>query len=162
MIVLVCGSRTYGTLDAGTPDERPDPAAQSLLYSVLTGLWSEGTVGYLTVDMEGFTLVEGGCPTGADQLARRWAHSSPFHGYGQSADEPPFKHKHFNARWDIFGNHAGPIRNQEMIDYVSKSDHATKLVVGFIDKPLNKSRGTFDCITRAEEAKLPTYTVRAF
>lgn len=138
MRVLVCGSRTFN--DRGIID------------SVLSGVYQVATVGYLVVDMEGFTLIEGGA-RGADSLAGQWA-TSPFHGHNEHPDHPPFEHLAFPADWKKHGRAAGFIRNQRMLDE-GKPD----MVVAFVDKPLAESRGTADMVRRARAAGLPVYVV---
>lgn len=50
-------------------------------------------------------VVSGGCPTGADRAAKRYAE---MHNY---------KYKEFPADWDKHGKMAGPIRNGHMAAY---------------------------------------------
>lgn len=75
-------------------------------------------------------LIEGNCPTGADNMARRFAAK-----YGiQSLS--------FAADWATHGKAAGPIRNQKMLDE-SKPD----IVVAF-----KGGKGTADMVRRARKA----------
>lgn len=76
------------------------------------------------------TIIEGGA-RGADRLAR------------QAAEELGLEVETHEADWDRYGRRAGPIRNQQMVD--SGAD----LCLAF---PLPESKGTFDCIERAEKA----------
>lgn len=79
MKILVCGGRDYSD--------------QKAVFSVLNVLRSvHGAL----------TIIEGG-QTGADRLARRWAHE---HKAGLVTVE---------AEWDRLGRRAGPIRNAEML-----------------------------------------------
>jgi hypothetical protein len=78
------------------------------------------------------TIVHGSCPTGADFIAREWAILNFL------PDEP------HPADWSI-GKKAGPLRNQEMVDL------GADVVLAF---PVGASRGTRDCIRRAETAGL--------
>lgn len=80
---------------------------------------------YCGIDM----LIHGGCPTGADAMAGRWAeeHAVPI--------------LVFAADWDRYGKRAGPLRNREMI-----RDGAPDLVLAFPG-----GRGTADCIAAARE-----------
>lgn len=55
-----------------------------------------------------------------------------------------------DALWDLHGAAAGPIRNQSMVD--SGAD----LCVAF---PLPGSSGTWDCVARADEARIPVVIV---
>jgi hypothetical protein len=163
MRLLVTGSRTYPESGMGS----------WLLSSVLDGVWAESTIGYMTVDMYGFTIIEGGCPTGADAVARWWAENSPMHSYESFPEDvpnplkcpnhPPFRHKRMNANWRRFGKGAGPLRNQAMVDYLMEGDiNEERLVLGFVDKPLEESDGTFNCIQLAEAAKVPHFVVRYY
>lgn len=79
-------------------------------------------------------LVHGDCPTGADALAAEiWS----------LAHLPVEAHP---ADWENLKRAAGPIRNQEMVNL------GADLCLAF---PLPESRGTFDCMKRAERAGIP-------
>lgn len=79
------------------------------------------------------TIVHGGCPTGADAIAAKWA---PM--YGATAEA-------FRADWST-GRRAGPIRNQRMVEA------GADVVLAF---PLPDGRGTQDCMRRARLAGIP-------
>jgi hypothetical protein len=83
----------------------------------------------------GHTVVNGGCPTGADFYARRWAGAR-----GAACIT-------FYADW-AQGRRAGPLRNQKMVDA------GADVCVAF---PLRNSPGTEDCMRRAEKAGLPLW-----
>lgn len=85
------------------------------------------------------TIVEVVCgeARGADTLGKHWA------------EDRGLSVKSFPAEWGKYGNKAGPIRNQQMLDY------ATHLVA-FWDQT---SRGTLDMITRASKEGMPTEVV---
>ena len=72
------------------------------------------------------TLVQGCCPTGADAYAVEWAKDRGVRCYG------------FEANWQEFGRRAGPLRNQQMIDFG---------LDGLIAFP--GGRGTADMLRRA-------------
>lgn len=74
-------------------------------------------------------LVQGGA-TGADRFAKLWG------------DSRGVKVRTFDADWKAHGNAAGPMRNQEMLEYVLRQD-ARRMLVAF---PGNK--GTADCVRR--------------
>lgn len=80
-------------------------------------------------------LLSGACPTGADRMAENIAES-----LGWNVERYP-------ADWKKDGKAAGPLRNQRMID--EKPD----ICVAF---PTNASRGTWDCVRRAEKADVFT------
>ena len=79
-------------------------------------------------------IIHGDCPTGADRLARRLADA------WNITQEP------YPADWNHHGKAAGPIRNQEMVDA------GADICLAF---PLGESRGTRDCMRRAEAAGIP-------
>lgn len=75
------------------------------------------------------SIIEGGCPTGADKFAREWARENGVPLLTVPAD------------WATHGRAAGPIRNQRMID--EKPDVA----VGFPG-----GKGTADMTRRVKAA----------
>lgn len=77
-------------------------------------------------------LVSGGAK-GADRLAERWAYSKKYTVV------------QFIPDWTRHGKAAGPIRNQEMVDYVKDGGVAIFLWDG-------KSPGTKDCVERCQKA----------
>ena len=95
-------------------------------------------------------IVHGDCK-GADQLVKRYAR------------ERGIQVKAFPADWAL-GNKAGPIRNQQMIDWANEkalqpredveSSWTEVICIAF---PLPQSKGTWDCIRRCERAKIRTY-----
>jgi hypothetical protein len=108
-----------------------------VLYAVIDGMcWKAELEGWLY-------LVEGEAP-GADTLAKRAAETSP-----TGATIVPFP-----ADWEQYGRRAGPIRNQQMLD-----EGKPELVIAFINKPLEESRGTYDMVKRAWAADLPVVVV---
>jgi len=78
-------------------------------------------------------IVEGGAK-GTDALARRYAL------------ERGLKCREFAALWDINGRAAGPIRNTEMVKFVSGKKCKA---VFFWD---GRSKGTGDCLRKARKA----------
>ncbi len=87
----------------------------------------------------GATVVHGDCPTGADHLAKQWCSTQP------DIVESPHP-----ANWKEHGRAAGPIRNQQMVNL------GADLCLAF---PLGASRGTRDCMRRAEGAGIPLRVV---
>lgn len=78
-----------------------------------------------------------GCARGADKLGEKYAEA-------RGIDV-----KRFPAQWDIHGNAAGPIRNEEMAEYANAC-------VCFWD---GRSKGTNDMIKRAKAHSLRTKVV---
>lgn len=85
----------------------------------------------------GTIVVHGDCPTGADLHAQQWTETQP--------DVVVERHR---ADWQRHGRAAGPIRNQEMVDLGADACLAF---------PLGASRGTRDCMRRAEAAGIPVF-----
>ena len=85
-----------------------------------------------------FSVVIHGEAPGADEIAHRLAHN---HGHIVRG---------YPARWDLYGDAAGPIRNQQMLDEEKPVDR----VVAF-HEDLANSTGTKDMITRARKAWIP-------
>ncbi len=78
------------------------------------------------------TIIHGDCK-GADKIA---AHLGE--GYGHEVIPEP-------AKWDDYGNAAGPIRNKLMLDKYNPD-----LVVAF-HRDISKSKGTKDMVNRAKK-----------
>jgi hypothetical protein len=90
-------------------------------------------------------IVHGANPGGADHIAAEWASERQRANIlGKRANwiwaEP------HPADWAKHGKAAGPIRNQEMVDA------GADICLAF---PLGESRGTRDCMRRAESAGIP-------
>ncbi len=88
---------------------------------------------------DGTHFIHGGCPTGADFLANKLAEGM---GYPITV---------YHANWALNGRAAGPIRNQQMLDW-GKPDK----VIAFWD---GVSNGTWDMIRRAKAAGVPVEIV---
>lgn len=110
--LLVSGSREW---------DQPE-----VLEMVLTQFWIDYG--------DDLVIVHGDCPSGADRIARDWAHK---HGV---PDEP------HPADWNKHGKAAGHIRNKEMVD---TNPHGA---VFFFRGP---SRGTKNCFDHAVKAGIP-------
>ena len=88
-------------------------------------------------------VVHGGA-SGADSIGGHWAEINLL----------PVSR--IDADWEQYGKAAGPIRNQRMLD-----DHPDiEMVLAFVDKPINQSRGTLDMVRRAIEAEIDYEVVR--
>jgi hypothetical protein len=102
--------------------------------AALVEAWDEA----LQAGFDGIVVVHGGCPSGADRMAWEWA-----------AAHDVLVEVHA-AAWARHGRAAGPLRNQAMVDA------GAVVCLAF---PLGVSRGTRDCMARAEAAGIP---VRVF
>ena len=60
----------------------------------------------------------------------------------------------FPAKWEKFGKAAGPIRNSEMIDYISDSENP--MVIAFVGP---NSKGTMDTVNKAVKAGFTIYKI---
>lgn len=83
------------------------------------------------------TLIHGGAP-GIDEIADRIANMWDWDVEVYPAD------------WDSFGNAAGPMRNQQMVD--SGAD----ICIAF---PAPDSKGTWNCVNKARSAKIKTIVI---
>ena len=81
------------------------------------------------------TFIIEGESKGADKLARAWAE-------GLGIPVLPF-----SADWKKYKYAAGPIRNTQMLKE-GKPDWA----IGFIDKPISKTKGSLDMFNKCEAA----------
>lgn len=111
--VLVTGGRRY--------------ADRARLFAVLDAIHAERSID---------VVIDGACPTGADELAHQWA------------DDRGVEHLPFRADWPRYGPAAGPIRNERMVH-----EGAPDVVVAFPG-----GRGTRDCVMRARDAGILVWT----
>lgn len=82
-------------------------------------------------------VIQGGA-TGADALARQWCETNHI------------AYDNYPADWRKYGNAAGPIRNQKMLD-----KGAPSLVVAFAG-----GKGTADMVQRARQAGIPVDEIK--
>ena len=82
-----------------------------------------------------------GAAKGADQLGSRYAR------------ERVLALREFPANWRAYGRAAGPIRNQQMLDYILQ---ATPVLIAFWN---GKSRGTKNMIDTAKRAGVKTTVI---
>lgn len=94
---------------------------------------------------EPVTIIDGGCPTGADELARQLVRALRSFHYQIEGETHP-------ADWAQHGKAAGPIRNQNMVEM-----GADQCIAFFYEGAGN--RGTTDCATRAAAAGIPVQRV---
>ena len=85
-------------------------------------------------DWTDIVIAHGACLTGADLHAARWAFDFDV------------RQETYPANWEMYGKRAGPFRNQQMVDA------GADICLAF---PLGASRGTRDCMRRAQEAGIP-------
>ena len=130
-MVLVCGGRTWGVCQDNNDIEA----------IALAGRQRKAIETDLTLLGEGFdtelTVIEGGA-AGADTVAGQWARRRRASGVANVQ---------FKADWKTHGRAAGPIRNQEMLDWLLAAEAEQKLVLAYPG-----GRGTADMVTRAREA----------
>jgi hypothetical protein len=87
------------------------------------------------------TIVNGACPTGADQIATRWAQRRADEGVDIEV---------FPADWQKYGKAAGPLRNEAMVQA------GADLGLAFLR---NGSSGTTHTINLARMAYIPMYVI---
>lgn len=109
----------------------------SVLESVLDSVLEVRDIEYANAE-----IVSGHCD-GADKLGELFA---------KNHDIPV---KIFEPNWQAFGRAAGPIRNRQMIDYISEFPKES-IVVAFISK---NSKGTYNTIQLARTHNIPVITV---
>lgn len=109
-------------------------------------LWSEVRHTY-----DRLIVVHGNCPTGADIMAKVWAH------YHEDSDR--ITEEGHDAWWHIHGYKAGPIRNQAMVD--KGADRCIAFIGPCTSKRCRKpyvhpSHGASSCADMAEAADILT------
>jgi hypothetical protein len=110
-----------------------DLTDKEIVWGALSGVL-ETFIESMGPDEWDITLIHGGA-AGADTLAAEWA------------AEHAVKTERYNPQWGLYGKAAGPLRNQQMVNT------GADICVGFLAKG---SRGTADCLKRAEKAGIPT------
>jgi hypothetical protein len=108
-------------------------ADEQFLWDVLGGMKNSHCV----------SVVITGMARGADTQAVQWANAN-----GVTLHEYP-------ADWKKHGKKAGVLRNQLMLDECEPD-----VVLAFVDKPLEESKGTADMVRRATRANVPTYVLQ--
>ena len=120
--VIVAGSRTYSDADR--------------IFSCLDKAFEE--IKSKMQEPCEFTIVSGGC-RGVDMVGEQYAKT---HGLGLAR---------FPAQWDKYGRGAGPIRNEEMLEFASEKDKVPYLIA-FWDY---KSSGPRGIIALARNKRIP-------
>lgn len=108
------------------------------LYAEIVRVWKEQPR-----DVTVVTFVHGACPRGADAMLVEVIEGGHWIGARIVLEAHP-------ADWATHGKAAGPIRNQRMVDL------GADLCLAF---PTESSRGTWDCIKRANRAGIPVRIV---
>jgi SLOG family YspA-like protein len=89
---------------------------------------------------QGFELIHGACPTGADDIANEWG----------IANSDEIMLTTWPADWDLYGKAAGPVRNEQMM--AAGGD----LCVAFLR---SNSSGTLDAIGKARRRGIWTVVI---
>lgn len=97
---------------------------------------------HICTTMPDFTILHGACPTGVDQFV----------------DDVFYPCWQFPADWQKLGKSAGPTRNQAMVETAKRFQEYGHSVVCYAF-PGPKSRGTIDCLSRAERAGIETIEI---
>jgi hypothetical protein len=128
--LIVCGSRTF--------------TDRAVVNTVLNGFWwpAYNPVDDVVTSNHDLLVIQGGA-VGADEFAKDWADSHD--GVGSVT---------VHADWRKHGRRAGPLRNQRMIEM-----DRLNLVLAFVNKPLERSVGTFDMVRRARGAEVPVWVI---
>jgi hypothetical protein len=124
--VLICGGRYY------TDFER--------IKATLVELGGKKTIEVVIHGAAGGTDEAGEVIRGADKFG------------GKAAEELGIPVKPVPADWALYGNIAGTIRNQRMLD-----EFDPNLVVAFPDP---ESRGTWDMVRRAKKANIEVRVIK--
>lgn len=134
MKVLIFGSRTLNKT----------PGVMTYVFNVLDLCPLIRNHNY---DLGPITVVDG-MATGADTLGYAWAKHNHY------------KSERFAADWKQYGKRAGYLRNERMANYLRHVNPSVpSLAIGFIDKPLNESKGTkmmYELLVNKEPV-IPTY-----
>jgi hypothetical protein len=158
--VLICGDRWWARHEPAdlydTSYKKRNLIERNLVCATLTGLYNEHMVGFGSAHLDPFVLISG-LAKGADDCADWWAHNSPMHSppgkemIGYDAIE--FFYHGVKANWEKYGKAAGPIRNQEMLEFGKPN-----LVLAFHNDIAN-SKGTKHMVSIAEKAGIATFVV---
>lgn len=132
MKIVVCGGRDYGEERADGELTRSAMRERNRLVDVLDR-WRW----YFVPKGKALALACGGCPTGADMLARQWARDCAI------------ALTVFEADWKQFGKIAGPLRNGQML-----GDFQPDFLLAFPG-----GAGTFNCIQAAKLRSIPVIRV---
>jgi hypothetical protein len=103
----------------------------------------------ILTDSGDLTVVHGDCPEGADRWAKIWCSKQVYLSKCRVKEEP------YPANWATYGNRAGFIRNQEMVNLgadvvLAFSDWCTKLTCPWYKRHM--SHGTENCVQAARNA----------
>jgi hypothetical protein len=134
MKIVICGGRSYGEARDEASGELTPKALrerEKLRRALDSWRW------HFTPKGEALALACGGCPSGADMLAREWARDS---GLELTV---------FEADWKRYGAIAGPLRNKQMLD-----DFQPDFLLAFPG-----GAGTYDCTRAAKLRRIPVILI---
>jgi len=157
MKLVVSGSRDF--------EESNDHYAKLFIEATLTGLLVRAMTGPPRVDLGWFSLYEGGCPTGADRIAREWLTAQSVTNLGIALpDGWIVAGRTFRPEWNKFGRPgANHIRDREMMDALQEGDpKERRLVIAFVNKPKEESVGTNNFIELAHDEGVPYLVTRYY
>lgn len=130
------GATPFRVIVTGSRDWSDEQLVRDALDRLLDELTVPGACRELVI-------VHGDCPTGADFFAGRWGFDSAHQGVEVEAHP---------AGWNAHGKAAGPLRNAHMVSL------GADLCLAF-PLPLGPSRGTRDCMKKADAAGIPVRVV---
>lgn len=105
--------------------------------------WSDAVAIQRVISKESPVLVIHGAARGADSLG------------GREAQLQGIPTQEFPAQWEKYGRGAGPMRNEQMLDYLlALSASGWKVKVYAFHSDLDHSRGTKDMVTRVRKANI--------
>lgn len=133
LAILVTGDREY--------------AHERMVFAVLDGLACMAEVEATERGHDPKVLLIQGTARGADTMARKWAEA-------RGVD-----HWDFPAKWHLYGNGAGPIRNNTMVFNLRYNVKARRRVCIAFHDHLEKSVGTKHCSTEAARVGIPTFLI---
>lgn len=147
MKILVCGSRTFGTMIDPENTDRiiACPRNERVLLNTLEGWYHRWVSGWHKGNKDEMFYVISGMAPGADSIAAAWASRFERIERSRVVLEP------YPAKWDEHGRAAGPIRNKLMLEK-GKPD----VVLAFLDLPFADSKGTRNMVTQSRKAGVLT------
>jgi len=164
--VLGFGSRTFGRATDPATGRLTDAALadRDMLVSALQGIYDVHTLGFLTLYADELTVIAGEA-RGADELVKEWAMVPGPHPADTEPGNTDICHVYYEgypADWERYGGRAGPLRNSKMLSVLLAGDpHERRLGIGFVDKPIVESHGSYNMMRQLQRAQVPTYIVES-